>query len=96
MPKLYFVVFNPDLPFDFQLFHNHILRLYPSHISDWWHHLNVGYIIASTHDVNTLYNLIFPGVPGRNLLVIEVNPNNAQGWLPKMAWDWIQKYQTKE
>jgi len=28
-------------------------------------------------------------------LIIEINPTNAQGWLPKKAWEWIQKYQIR-
>jgi hypothetical protein len=63
------------------------------HISDWWHYLNDAYLVATQHDVNQLYNAVFPGVPKRNLLIIEVDPNNAQGWLPPEAWQWIQKYQ---
>jgi hypothetical protein len=24
-----------------------------------------------------------------HILVLEVNPSNKQGWLPKRAWEWI-------
>lgn len=64
-------------------------------ITDWWHYIGTSYIVASTLGVNALYNAIFPGIPKRYLLIIEVDPNNTQGWVPPDAWTWIQKYQKK-
>jgi hypothetical protein len=93
MNKIYIVTFNSDINFNKVVFHNYMTSLYPKYISDWWHHIENSYLIASALDVNSLYNLIFPGVPKRYLLVIEIDPSNAQGWLPKEAWDWLQKYQ---
>jgi len=28
------------------------------------------------------------------MIIMEVNPKNQQGWLPKQAWDWFTPYQT--
>jgi hypothetical protein len=93
MNKVYLVTYNPTQPFNKGVFHNYITSLHKNgHISDWWHYIDTTYLIVSHLDVNQLYNLIFPGVPQRNLLIIEVLPKNAQGWLPKDAWTWLQKY----
>ena len=92
--KTYIITYNPTEPFNKALFHNYIISLYSKgHITDWWHHIDETYLITSSLDANTLYSLIYPGVPQRNLLVIEVRPENAQGWLPKNAWTWLHKYQ---
>jgi len=94
--KVYLVTYNTDNNFNNSVFYKHISTvLYPQYISDWWHYLENVYIVISSLDVNQIYNLISPQLGGRNLLIIEINPNNAQGWLPKKAWEWIQKYQIR-
>lgn len=93
MNKIYLVTYNADAYFNKAIFHNYLTSLYPLSITDWWHYIDTTYLIASSLDVNSLYNFIFPGVPQRNLLIIEIVPQNAQGWLPRDAWAWLQKYQ---
>lgn len=93
MSKIFLITYNKDINFDSQMFHYYITSLFPKYFSDWWHHINDIYLVATNLNVNEIYSLVYKGVPDRNLLIIEVNPNNAQGWLPKMAWDWLQKYQ---
>ena len=96
MTKLFLITYKTDATFNPILFHNYINSLYiGSWISDWWHYTDNVYIVASSQDVTSLYNATFPGIPRRHILIMELNPDNAQGWLPKAAWDWIQKYQTK-
>jgi hypothetical protein len=96
MTKLYIVTFNTDTNFDPLMFYNHITSLYPTYISDWAHYLFSSYLIASSFNVNQLYSAIYTGIPGKYLLITEIDPNNAQGWLPKDAWVWLQKYQHKK
>ena len=95
MKKIYLVTYNSDEPFNKATFHNYMSSLYPKLIEDWWHYIDTTYFILSSLSVNNFYNLIFPGIPRRYILVIEINVNNAQGWLPSKAWTWIQKYQDK-
>ena len=97
MDKIYLITFNPGLNFNHTIFHKYISELFENgHISDWWHYIDNTYLIRTSSPVNTLYNIIYPGVPQRYLFIIEVNPENSQGWLPKEAWTWIQKYQQKK
>jgi len=92
--KVYIVTYNPTEPFNKVIFHNFIQSLHKlGYITDWFHYIDETYLIVSSSSVSQLYNLIFPGVPKRYLLIIEVNVNNAQGYLPLNAWTWIQKYQ---
>lgn len=96
MSKIYLITYKSDINFNKVIFHNYINSLFKNgHISDWWHYTDATYLIASNLKVNQLYNSVFPGVPRRYLLIIEVNTNNAQGWLPMDAWRWLQKYQSK-
>ena len=90
--KVYIITFNTDAPFDAVTFHGYLTSLYPGNITDWWHYIHTTYLIVSPLDVNSLYNLIYPGVPQRYLLIVEINPDNAQGWLPADAWTWLKKY----
>ncbi|MGL5830640.1 MAG: hypothetical protein ACRCZE_00660 [Candidatus Altimarinota bacterium] len=93
MNKLYFVAYNPTANFNYFGFHKQITQvMYPKIITDWWHHISHGYIIVSSQPVNNLYNLLYPSIPGQHFMIIEIEPNNAQGWLPKGAWGWINKY----
>ncbi len=90
MKKLYLVAVNDDSTLDKVVFHNYITSLYPSFINAWWHYLKGStYFIKTSLSANELYNKIYPGIPGRHLIIVEINANNKQGWLPKAAWDWI-------
>jgi len=95
MNKIYLITYNTDATFNSQVFHNYITSFYPKYLSDWWHYINDFYLVSTSLNVNDLYNIVFRGIPGRHLIIIEVNPNNSQGWLPKQAWDWLQKYRSK-
>ncbi|MFA7252348.1 MAG: hypothetical protein WC027_00630 [Candidatus Paceibacterota bacterium] len=93
MNKVYIITYNPVEPFNKALFHNYIKSLHNNnYISDWWHYIDETYLVVSSLPVNQLYNATFPGVPGRYIFIVEVNLNNAQGWLPPNAWVWIRKY----
>lgn len=91
--KIYLVTYSPTPPFNQAIFRNHVMSLFNNrHITDWWHYIDSTYLIASNLNADQLYNLIIPAVPKRNLLIIEIDKNNAQGWLPPLAWAWIKKY----
>lgn len=96
MNKIYLITYTPSLNFNKIIFHNYINSLFQKgYISDWWHYIDEAYLVATNREVSQLYNSVFPGVPRRYLLIIEVDPNNVQGWLPPAAWKWLQKYQGK-
>lgn len=92
--KMYIITYNPGLNFNKTIFQNYIKSLSSKgYISDWSHYLDNSYLVVSNNDIVTIYNAVFPGIPRRFLLIIEVDPNNSQGWLPRQAWAWIKKYQ---
>jgi hypothetical protein len=93
--KVYMIVPDTTYPFDSGKFHSYIKSLYTSgYINAWWHYLPGGlYFVDTSLEVNQLYNLIIKGIPLRKHIIMEVNPNNQQGWLSKEAWDWFGPYQ---
>ncbi len=94
MTKLYIITYRAGVNFNANLFHNYIESLYRNKwITDWWHYTDNAYIVASTFDAGNLYNATYRGAYAMTyVLIIEINPQNVQGWLPKDAWTWLQKY----
>ncbi|MDO8571124.1 MAG: hypothetical protein Q7R79_00405 [bacterium] len=94
MTRLYLITYKANPYFNAATFHNYVASLYANKwISDWRHYNDNAYIVASSFDVGRLYNSIAPGMNGiQYTLIIEVDPKNSQGWLPKDAWTWLQKY----
>ena len=90
--KVYLITYSTDITFN-----NNIVRerindlLNKGYIFDWWYYIDNTYLVACTLDVNTLYSAICSSI-NRHLLIVEIKPENTQGWLPKDAWDWINKY----
>ena len=97
MNKLYIITFKAGLNFNATNFHSYINALHTKKwITDWWHYTDNAYIVVSPYKVGELYNATVPSLAFMTyVLFIEVDPNNAQGWLPKNAWTWLQKYQRK-
>ncbi|MCX8819277.1 hypothetical protein [Vibrio parahaemolyticus] len=55
----------------------------------WWHYLESTWLVVTDETPQQIWTRLQPSVDNDdNLLIIEVK-NNAQGWLPKEAWDWI-------
>ena len=93
MRYIYLITYNTDFNFNRAVFHEHIHLLHKEGtIIDWWHYIDNTYIVVTKLDINSIHNIIFPEVPHRNLFIIEIHPKNFQGWLPKNAWSWLNKY----
>ena len=57
----------------------------------WWHYLESTWLIVTEETVEEVWNRLGRHVHQRDsLLIIEVR-NNAQGWLLKDAWKWINQ-----
>lgn len=60
-------------------------------LGTWWHYLESMWIVKTSLEVNGVWERLARHLDENDrLLVIEVRCN-AQGWLPKEAWDWIHK-----
>ena len=93
MNNIYLIAVNSNQPFNYDAFHNYVSQvLYPRYIGAWWHYLpGAMYLVTSSLNENQIYNLIIPHTGGRHLLVIKVDAEHAQGWLPPEAWRWLGK-----
>jgi len=79
--------------FNYQTFHNQLTTAKGVHT--WWHHLQSTYILIVDDSVNApgVAKLVRAIAPNKLFLCIEVNPRDHDGWLPKEAWEWLNKQQ---
>lgn len=86
MEKAYLIVYNMKSDNNYEILEQE-LKSYKK----WWHHLNQAWIIISEETPFQIWKKIEDKIDRRNnLLIIEVK-KNAEGWLPREAWDWIKE-----
>jgi hypothetical protein len=57
---------------------------------NWWHFIEQTCVVSTNHDAHDFALLLYPHLETTDsLLVVEVQPYQFQGWLPKEAWDWF-------
>ena len=59
--------------------------------SCWWHYLTSTWLISTTETPSQLYNRLIPHLDKDDSILIIEAGNRTQGWLPKDAWEWINK-----
>ena len=58
-------------------------------IGKWWHYLDSTWIVISNEEPQQIWDRLGPHVDKNdNMLIVEIR-DNAQGWLPNDAWNWI-------
>jgi len=57
----------------------------------WWHYLDSTWLIATSESVTHLYNRLAAHLDKSDSILIIEAGGHMQGWLPKKAWEWIQK-----
>ncbi len=59
----------------------------------WWHYLETTWIIESDKTPDKISNIITPYIDKSQdfVLVVKIDAYQKQGWLPKEAWDWLNK-----
>ena len=61
--------------------------------TSWWHYLSSTWLISTTKRPDEVLDALRSYLgPNDRLLIAEMG-NGYNGWLPKDAWDWIQKEQ---
>ena len=62
----------------------------------WWHYLDDTWLISTTESALELWNRVAKSFQtSDNILIVEFTPSAYyRGWLPKEAWDWIDKHRT--
>jgi len=63
-------------------------------IGPWWHYLESTWIVHTMQDVNYVVDTIHAVMrQGDRLLVVQIDNQNRNGWLPREAWDWIRAHE---
>ncbi|MCX6232778.1 MAG: hypothetical protein NTZ33_14665 [Bacteroidetes bacterium] len=93
--KAYILIFDKSSlidNFNYQQFHTTLTTA--KGIESWWHYLNNTYILIvdSKISANNISDFVRQHMTNKHFIVVELNLNNHNGWLPKEAWDWIMKY----
>ena len=57
----------------------------------WWHYLESTWLIATSEDVNQLYNRLRIHLDVNDSILVIQAGTDVQGWLPEEAHEWIQQ-----
>lgn len=58
----------------------------------WWHYLDSTWIIQSRHQVADVSALIRQSIDANDrLIVVAIDSEKMDGWLPQEAWNWIRR-----
>jgi hypothetical protein len=86
----YVLLFDRDDQINYKEIHDKLVAL--SCIKNWFHYIKSSYILISDKstanaldkEVGTIFREI-------NYLVLGIDLKDSQGWLPKKAWEWIER-----
>ena len=84
-PKIYMLAFDPYKT-NSTTMHSAVISI--PDVGEWWHYLGSAYLVTSNLSALEIQNHINARVTGQFILA-EIIPSNTGGWLPKLAWDWI-------
>ncbi len=59
---------------------------------DWLRYAPNCWIVWTTSDAGKWFSRLKPKLgPDDTMLIIRVDPNERNGWLPKWIWEWLQQ-----
>jgi len=61
-------------------------------IVSWWNHIPLVFLVTSDLDADGLSEKVRPFTGKARFLVMEVNPAESEGSLPKPSWQWIHNH----
>lgn len=92
--KAFILTYDKDANHDYAALHKEIIAL--PEVLTWFHYIKSSYILISNEDDATVLNeRIIKILFDVRYLLVEVDLNNRNGRLPKVAWDWIKKQASK-
>jgi hypothetical protein len=91
--KAYILNFDTGGSFDSVKFHNELIKY--NGIIGWWHYIESSYILIVENNVTatSLTDVVMNLIPNRVFIVNQLLIKDYNGWLPKEAWDWLDKNQ---
>jgi hypothetical protein len=93
--KAYILTFDRESDKDYSDFHKKLEKL--TEVKYWFHYIKSSYIMISDVQTATKLNeLIKEIIPNTRFLILEVDLNNSNGYLPEQGWTWIRKHRNKK
>lgn len=63
---------------------------------DWLKYADGCYLVFSSRDIDTLNARLKPLADnGGNLLILDIDPYQYKGWMPKNVWPWLKEKKDK-
>ena len=72
---------------DYDRFHDTLKRQ-----GRWWHYLSSTWLLSTKKTPQQIFDALEPHLGEDDRLFIAEITDNHQGWLPKKAWDWIERH----
>jgi len=60
--------------------------------SSWWHFLKSTWLIYTNETASQVWTRLEKQVDKDDYILIILVSKDYQGWLPKEAWEWIERY----
>ncbi|EON2012295.1 hypothetical protein ACNGYR_002119 [Serratia marcescens] len=90
--NFYIVTFERDAKSSYKDFHEEFTG--SKSVKKWWHYITSCYLIGSNMSASAISRDFKDAAKKHNLnlrhIVMSVDLNDRQGWLPPKAWDWIR------
>ena len=59
-------------------------------VLQWWHFIEQTCVFVTQHDIQSLTAALVPHIEVTDsLLIVQIVPHQVQGWLPPVAWEWL-------
>lgn len=82
-------MFDIDDTLDYNDIHNKLTSM--PYLYSWFHYLQSSYIFISSYNHEELAEYIRKIIPNKRFLIFKVDLSTRHGWLPREAWDWIER-----
>jgi hypothetical protein len=86
--RTYIITFDPLSPVDLQTIVKRVKGA--PDFAEWWHHIPFVFLVTSDLNADQIAEHLRPDANGSSFLVMQVDPGDSEGLLPKQAWSWIK------
>lgn len=90
MKRFYLISVSPEQIFYPDAVRNTVVN--DSTIDAWWNQISNTFIIRTTQNAQYHASRILASYPGLSFLIVKIDLNEYNGYLPQVAWDWIRAH----
>ncbi len=59
----------------------------------WWNYIPAVYLVHTTLSADEISERLEEHTTKARFFVMQVDPQNSQGWLPAASWQWIKRHE---